>query len=70
MTREQAISHWKDVVRVVFVADGNLIDQWRERLAEAAKMPSDEREQVCDEYVTAVAEEILSKTTDEELEKF
>ena len=68
MTREQAIDRWKDVIRGVFSAEDKLSAQWYERLSAANGMPSEGRRKLADEYLTAIANEILSKTTDEELE--
>ena len=67
MTRHQAIEHWKPIIYAVFTAEDAIIDGWRDRLKEAAK--NGESIKVLDEYLTAVAVEILSRTSDEELEK-
>jgi len=68
MTRQQAIDRWKDVIRSVFAAEDKLSAQWHERLSATKEMPPEERRKLADEYLTAIANEILSKTSDEELE--
>ena len=67
MTRQQAIDHWKAIIPAVFRAEDKLQGQWRARLSAAKEMPSDERTRLAEEYVTALATEIVSQTTDEEL---
>ena len=69
MTREQAIERWKDIARAVILAEDHLDDEWKPRFQMAAEMSSDEQIVFIDEYYTAIAEEILSKTSDEDLEK-
>lgn len=67
MTRQQAIDRWKAIIPAVFRAEDKLQGQWHDRLSAAKEMPSDERTRLADEYVTAIATEIVSQTTDEEL---
>ncbi len=67
MTRQQAIEHWKPIIKTVFAAEDSIIDVWYTKLKEAASLPPDEQIRFLDIYLTAVAEEILSKTTDEEI---
>ena len=67
MTRNEVIEHWKPIIYAVFTADAAIIDGWKDRLKEAAK--NGESIKALDEYLTAVAVEILSRTSDEELEK-
>ena len=70
MTRQQAIKHWKPIIKAVFAAENSIIDVWYQKLKEAANLPPDEQIRFIDEYLAAVAEEILSKTTDEEINLF
>lgn len=70
MTRKQAIKHWKPIIKAVFVAEESISDAWQQKLKEAANLPPDEQIRFLDEYLAAVAEEILSKTTDEEINLF
>jgi hypothetical protein len=65
MTRKEAIEHWKPIIKAVFAADNAIIDEWRPRLEAAVE--NGDSIKVLDEYLTAVAEEILSMTTDNEL---
>lgn len=67
MTRQEAIDRWRAIIPTVFRAEDKLQGQWRDRLSAAKEMPSDERTRLDDEYVTALATEIVSQTTDEEL---
>ena len=70
MTRQQASEHWKPIIKAVFVAEESISDAWQQKLKEAANLPPDEQIRFLDEYLAAVAEEILSKTTDEEINLF
>lgn len=65
MTRKEAIEHWKPIIRAVFTAEDAIIDEWRPRLEAAVE--NGDSIKALDEYITAVAEEILSMTTDNEL---
>lgn len=67
MTRQQAIDRWRAIIPAVFRAENILQGQWRDRLLAAKEMPSDERIRLAEEYVTALATEIVSQTTEEEL---
>ena len=68
-TKSEYIEHWADIIRTVFEAEGNIKnrDAWVQRLREARNLPDDQRLKVYDEYVMALATEIVSKTTDEEM---
>lgn len=71
MIRNEYIEHWADIIRTVFTAESNIKnrDAWVQRLREARNLPEDQRMKVCNEYVRALATEIVSKTSDEELEE-
>ena len=69
MTRQQAIDRWRAIIPAVFRAEDKLQGQWRDRLSAAKEMPPGERTRLAEEYVTALATEIVSQTTDEELTK-
>lgn len=68
MTRKEAIDRWKSIAESVFAAEHAIIDQWRDRMREAAKKGDAEVERMKDLYLTAIATEILSRTSDEELD--
>ena len=70
-TRNEYIEHWADIIRTVFAAEDNIKDRdnWVQRLREARNLPFDQRKKVCDDYVRVLATEIVSRTTDEELEE-
>lgn len=70
MTREEAIERWKDIASTVFWAEDNISGEWDERLKSAHTMTKEEQHQVADDYCRAIAAEIVSKTTDEELARW
>ena len=67
MTRQEAIRRWKGIAETVFWAEDTLAKEWNKRLRDAAKLPEQQRHELADAYVEAIATEIVSKTTDEEL---
>ena len=69
MTRKEAIRHWKPLIRCVFAAANAINDEWYDKLRSAIKKPQEEKEKIVDEYRTAIAIEILSRTSDEELKE-
>ena len=70
MTREEAINRWTDIASTVFWAEERIAKEWHERLREAPKLPKEEQHPLADQYCKAIAEEIVSKTTDEELSRW
>lgn len=64
---EETIEHWSWIVRAVFQAENNIIDEWRDKL-NAARY-TDEADAVCEQYVRAVAKELLDKAYDYESDK-
>ena len=67
MTRQEVIERWKDIISTVFWAEEAINKEWKERLHAAPSMTHEEQQQFADEYMTAIATEIVSKTSDEEL---
>lgn len=67
MTRQEAINRWKDIVSTVFWAEEAISKEWDARLKAAPKSTKAEHMKFADEYCTALATEILSRTSDEEL---
>lgn len=67
MTRQEAIERWKSIAKTVFMAEAAISKEWDERLYAAPSMTNEEQQQFIDEYMTAIATEIVSKTSDEEL---
>lgn len=67
MTRQEAINRWKDLAETVFWAEETISEEWDERLHAAPSMTREEQQQFADEYMTAIATEIVSKTSDDEL---
>ena len=67
MTRQGAIERWKSIAEAVFWAEEAIGKEWDERLHSAPSMTREEQQQLADEYMTAIATEIVSHTSDEEL---
>ena len=67
MTRQEAIDRWKSIAKTVFFAEEAISKEWNERLHAVSSMTHEEKKQFADEYMTAIATEIVSKTSDEEL---
>ena len=67
MTRQESIDRWKGIAETVFWAEEAISEEWDERLHAAPSMTREEQQQFADEYMTAIATEIVSKTSDEEL---
>lgn len=60
MNKEQMIEHWMDIAAAVFRAEDEISDVWFPKLRAAKKdMPSDERRKLADDYLRAIATEIL-----------
>ena len=70
MTRQQAIERWTVICSTVFRAEENIAHEWHERLKSAHALTEDERHELAGAYLHAVATEIVSNTTDEELAKW
>ncbi len=62
MTREQMISRWEKIIPTVFRAE----DTIRPRLQEIRNNEPD-KEKAAQQYFRAIAEEIVSRTSDEQL---
>lgn len=69
MTKEEIINHVASVVFAVFQAEDVLRETWLPRLKAARGKSEEEREAIADSYVRAIAEELLSATPDEELQR-
>lgn len=60
MNKEEQILHWMDIARAVFRAEDEISKEWFPKLRAAKKdMPSDERRQLADDYLRAIATEII-----------
>ena len=69
MTRQEAINRWKDIVLTVFLAEEYTAKKWDERLKAVPSMSKEEQKKFADGYCEAIAKEIVSQSTDEELAK-
>ena len=70
MTREEAIERWSHIANTVFWAENNISEALDARLRAAQGMPKEEQHLLADQYCNAIAAEIVSKTTDEELARW
>lgn len=68
--RTEAIDRWKLIISTVFAALASISNDWEFRLRAAKHLGKKEREKISQEYIMAIAEEIVSHTTDEEIEAF
>lgn len=66
MNRNELIEHWKEIAMAVFVAESKIIDEWAPRLRNA-KANGDES--VADEYLEAIATEIIGNSNVKENEE-
>lgn len=60
MTQED-MGRWKTIIECVFAAERAIVDQWRDKLRYAVEKGGDELERMKDQYITAIAVEILNK---------
>ena len=67
MTRQEAIERWKSIAEAVSWAEEAIGNEWYDRLKAAPSMTREEKQQLADEYLTAIATEIVSHTSDEQL---
>lgn len=63
LNKEEQIEHWMDIARAVFRAEDEISDEWFPRLRAAKKdMPGDERRQLAEDYLRAIATEIIENS--------
>lgn len=53
------IIHLCDIVRAVFRAEDEISKEWFPKLRKAKELPGDERRQLADDYLRAIATEII-----------
>ena len=60
--RNDMVWHWMNIINAVFSAEASLpeLDKWNELLEKAKTAEPDERKRICEGYVRAIAEEILT----------
>jgi len=65
-SKEELISRWIEIIPAVFVAEDHiqLSGNWKEKLKQAKlkKISPEERKKIAEDYVRAIAEEIVSKS--------
>ena len=69
MTRQEAIERWKDIASTVFWAEERISKEWHQRLKEAPNLSKEEQHKLADDYCHAIAVEVLTGTSDEDLAK-
>ena len=62
MTRDEMISRWEEIIPTVFRAEDNIREQLQAIIA-----AEPDKEKAAKEYIHAIAVEIVSRTTDEQL---
>jgi hemerythrin superfamily protein len=67
MTRKEYIDHFMAVVNAVHLAEEKLRPEWEERLSEMPHLTDKEQNERAMSYIRAVATEVVSGTSDEEL---
>ena len=70
MTKEEAIERWADIAETVFWAEERIAKDWLDRLSDAPNLSKREQHKLAQDYCRAIAREIVSKTTDEELNRW
>ena len=69
MNRELIIRHLADVALSVLRADAVVKPQWEERLRQTRNADQETKERMADEYLRAVAEEMLKAYSDSDLQR-
>lgn len=68
MTRAELEKRWVLIVQAVLTAQDTLSDPWDERLRQTVRQnDAKEKQRVADAYTAAMAKEIVSHTSDEEI---
>ena len=69
MTREEAINRWTDIASTVFWAEERIAKEWDAKLKAAPKLSKEEQHELAQAYCRAIAVEVLTGMSDEELAK-
>ena len=59
MTKEEQILHWMDIAAAVFRAEDEISKEWFPKLRATKDAPKEERARIADEYLRAIASEII-----------
>ena len=57
--RETMILHWMGIAAAVFRAEDEISDEWFPKLRATKDAPKEERARIADEYLRAIATEII-----------
>ena len=60
--KEELINHWADIAATVFHAEDEISDEWFPKLRAAKDLPGDERRQLAEDYLRAIAAEIVDNS--------
>jgi len=63
-SREELIDHWADIAATVFHAEDEISDEWFPKLRKAKELPGDERRKLAEDYLRAIAAEIVGHSKD------
>ena len=58
-SKEELIERWMTIASAVFAAEDNILDVWFPKLKVAKKCTQEEKQKIADDYLRAIAEEIL-----------
>ena len=61
MKKEELIEHWMLLAKTVFVAEDNIIEQWKPKLEASKNASPIVKEQISNAYLRAIACEIIEK---------
>lgn len=60
MNKEEIISHWMLIASTIFRAEDEIKDVWFPKLRAAKTLPPDEKQKLADDYLRAIATEIIT----------
>lgn len=60
--RDELIDHWADIAATVFHAEDEISGEWFPKLRAAKDLPGDERRQLAEDYLRAIAAEIVDNS--------
>ena len=63
--KQQLVEHWMLLAKTVFVAEDNIIGEWKPKLEASKNASAIVKEQIADDYLRAIATEIIEKVYEE-----
>lgn len=67
MTREEAINRWAEIAETVFWAEEQIAQEWEGKVKSMVGKPKEECAAFAREYCRAIATQVVSHVTDENL---